>query len=95
MPVAVLVVVFEVSERMTMRRAGGGVIVLEWRLKAMAMAASVGRLRRRGHHDVGVAVPVGAVGAVRVLDDLEQPVHMGLGVMVMAVLVLVVVPMRH
>jgi hypothetical protein len=94
--VAIRVMVFEVPERMTMRGAAGRVIVLERRLQAMAMVTFVlGRLRRRRHHDMGVNVAVGTVGAMRVLDDLEEPVHVGFRIMVMTVLILVIVPMRH
>ena len=71
-------------------------IVLERLLQAVAMATlTCGRLRRRRHHDVRVAVTVGAVSAMRVLDDFEQPVHVSFRIMVMTVLVLVIVPMRH
>jgi len=88
--------VFEVAERMPMRRARGRVIVLGRRLQAMAMVAFIpGRLRERRHDDMGVAVAVGAVGAMRMLDDLEEPVRVRFRIIVMTVLVLVIVPMRH
>jgi len=95
-PVAIGVVVFEVAERVTMSRARGRVLVLERRAQPMAMVSLIlGRLRRCRHHDMGVVVAVCAVGAMRVLDDLEQPVHVRFRIMVMTVLVLVIVPMRH
>ena len=96
MPLAIGVVVFEVAERMTMRRARGRMVVLERRLQPMAMLPVIlGLLRRGRHHNVGMAVAVCPVGAMRVLDDLEQPVRVRLRIVVVTVLVLVIVPMRH
>jgi hypothetical protein len=86
----------EVAERMTMRRAGGWVFMLERRLQPVTMAAFVpDRFRARRHHDVGVAVAVAAMGAMGVLDHLEQPVDVQFSLMLVAVLVFVVVPVGH
>jgi len=73
-----------------------GVLVLERLLEPMTMMAPVwGRLSRRGHDDVRVAVARRTVRPMHVLDDLEQPVHVGFRIMGMTVQVLVIVPMRH
>jgi hypothetical protein len=94
--VAIGCVVLEVAERMTMRRAGGWVFVLEGRLQPVTMAAfAADRFRARRHHDMGVAVAVAAMGAMAVLDHLEQPVDVRFRLMLVSVLVLVVVPVRH
>jgi len=72
------------------------VVVLERLLETMTMMTAIlDGLRRRRHHDVRMAVAVVAMGAMRVLDDFEQPVHVGFRIVVMTVLVLVIVPMRH
>ena len=71
-------------------------IVLEGRPQPVTMATRArDRLVKRGHHDVGVGVAVATMGAMRVLDDLEQPMHVRFGFVLVAVLVLVSVPMRH
>ena len=89
-------VVLEVAERMTMRRGGGWVFVLERRLQPVTMAAfAPGRFRARRHHDMGVAVAVAAMGAMGVLDHLEQPVDVRFRFMLVSVLVLVIVPVGH
>jgi hypothetical protein len=86
----------EVAERMTMRRAGGRVFVLERRLQPVTMAAfAADRFRARRHHDMGVAVRVAVMGAMAVLDHLEQPVDVSFRLMFVSVLVLVVVPVGH
>jgi hypothetical protein len=94
--VAIGSVVLEVAERMTMRRTGGWVLVLERRLQPVTMAAfAAGRFGARRHHDMGVAVAVAAMGAMGVLDHLEQPVDVRFSLMLVAVLVFVIVPVGH
>jgi hypothetical protein len=94
--VAIGCVVLEVAERMTMRRAGGWVLVLERRLQSVTMTAfAPGRFRARCHHDVGMAVAIAAMGAMGVFDHLEQPVDVRFSLMLVAVLVLVIVPVGH
>jgi hypothetical protein len=94
--VAVRLVVFDVPKGVTVPGVGRRVIVLERRLQAVPMMAFVpSRLSRRGHDDVRVAVALCAVGPMGVLDDLEQPMHVRFGFVVMAVLVLVSVAVRH
>jgi len=89
-------VVFDVAERVTMPGIRGRVLVLERRLQAMPMLALVrGGLGQRRHDDVGMEVALRAVGPVRVLDNLQEPVRVRFRIMVMMVLVLVIVPMRH
>jgi len=88
--------VLEFAEPMPMGWSLGGVLVFERLLEPMTMMAPVwGRLRRRGHDDVGVTVERRAVRPMHVLDDLEQPVDVGFRIMGMTVQVLVIVPMRH
>jgi hypothetical protein len=86
----------EVAKFMTMRRSCRRVVVLEGLLQAMTVSRRrrIG-LRRRGHHDVRVAVTVVAMSAVGVLDDFEQPVHVRFRILLVTVPVLVIVPMRH
>jgi len=92
--VAIGLVVLDVAQRMPMRCAAGRVVVVEGRLQPVAVVALLAcRFGWRRHDDVAVAL--GAVGAMRVLDDLQQPVPVRFRIMVMTVLVLVIVPMRH
>ena len=59
-------------------------VVLERLLETMTMMTAIlDGLRRRRHHDVRMAVAVVAMGAMRVLDDFEQPVHVGFRIVVM------------
>ena len=95
-PVPIGAVVLEVAQLVTMRPTGRRMVVFERFLEPMTVMPLVrSRLRRRRHHDVRVTVPVGVVGAVGMLDDFEQAVHVRLRIMRMTVLVLVIVPMRH
>jgi hypothetical protein len=89
-------VMFDATQLVPVGPASRGVVVLEGRLQPVTMVAPVlGWLGRRRHDDVGVTVALSAVGAMRVLDHLEQPVLVGFRIMLMTVLVLVIVPMRH
>lgn len=89
-------VMFDATQLVPVCRAGRGVVVLERRLQPVTMAALIlTGLGRRRHDDVGVTVALSAVGAMLVLDHLEQPVLVGFRIMLVTVLVLVIVPMRH
>lgn len=88
--------VFDVRQSVPVRRAVGRVVVLVGRLQPMTMVTRVpGGLGGRRHDDVGMSMALGAVCAMHVLDHLEQPVLVGFRIVLMAVLVLVIVPMRH
>lgn len=89
-------VMFDATQLVPVCSGSDGVVVLEGRSQPVTMVALVlGGLRRRRHDDMGVTVALCAVGTMRVLDHLEQPVLMGFRIMLVTVLVLVIVPMRH
>jgi hypothetical protein len=72
------------------------VVVLEGLLQSVAMVcATIGALRPVGHDDVGVTVTIVTVGAMGVLDHLDEPMDMRVLAKVMTVNVLVIVPVRH
>src|SRR6267143_5065184 len=71
-------------------------VVLERRLQPVTVLRCLpGALSRRRHDDVRVVVAVIAMGAVRVLDHLDEAVPVGRGIEGVTMKVLVIVAVRH
>jgi hypothetical protein len=98
-PVAVRDLMLEVTQPVAMPLALFRMLMLEGFFQSMPVAGAASRaLGPVGHDDVRVTVRVLAVRTVRtvrMLDHLDKPMDMRIGVKVMAVNVFVVVPVRH
>jgi hypothetical protein len=95
-PVAVGDLVLEIAQAMAVLHRLRCVIVLEGLAQPMPVVGSrVSTLGPVGHDDVRVTVRLFTGSAVRVLDNLHQPVDMRILAEVMAMQVLLTVPVRH
>ena len=88
--------VLDLPELMTVPRFLRGMVVLERRLQPVPVLRCLpGALSRRRHDDMRVVVAVIAMGAVRMLDHLDEAVAVGRGIEGVTVKVLVIVAVRH
>ena len=91
---AVLDLVLEIPQAVPVAPRFGLVLMVEWFFQPVpVMAAVVGPLGMVGHDDVRVTVRL--VPAVRVLDNLHQPVDMRVLAELVAVDVCVIVAVCH
>jgi len=96
MPMPVGGLVLEIPQAVPVALRFGLMLVLKWFFQAMPVVSAVaGPLGPVGHDDVRVTVGLFAGAAVRVLDDLHQPVDMRISAKIMPVDVFVIVPVRH
>ncbi len=94
-PVAVGDLVLEIAQAVAVAAGLGLVLVFEGFSQPVPVMGVAGALGAVGHDDVSVTVRLFTGRPVRMLDDLHQPVGMGILAQVMPVDVLVIVTVRH